>query len=158
VLITPIYVNYNLIYEVFSQLHVCEKLRYKWKLQHIQLWKFVVFHTSRGTSSLPSMNKIRDGMVFSLVHLTWNDPYDRVTSFWNHKREVASACIKTRALWIIKRLFKFSFTVSRSDGQHSSVNYEYLSRLIRQNSHSRQWRQNTSWSQFMWRMTDKSVF
>jgi hypothetical protein len=21
------------------------------------------------------MNKIRDGMVFSLVHLTWNDPY-----------------------------------------------------------------------------------
>jgi len=21
------------------------------------------------------MNKIRDGRVFSLVHLTWNDPY-----------------------------------------------------------------------------------
>jgi hypothetical protein len=28
VLITHFYVNYNLIYEVFSQLHVCEKLRY----------------------------------------------------------------------------------------------------------------------------------
>jgi hypothetical protein len=41
------------------------------KLQHIKLWKFAVFHTSRGTSSLPS---IRDGWVFSLVHLTWNDP------------------------------------------------------------------------------------
>jgi hypothetical protein len=44
------------------------------KLQHIKLWKFAVFHTSRGTSSLPRMNKIRDGMVFSLVHLTWSDP------------------------------------------------------------------------------------
>jgi hypothetical protein len=44
------------------------------KLQHIQLWKFAVFHTSHGTSSLPSMNKIRVGMVFLLVHLTWNDP------------------------------------------------------------------------------------
>jgi hypothetical protein len=45
------------------------------KLQHIKLWKFAVFHTSHGTSSLPSTNKIRDGRVFSLVHLTWNDPY-----------------------------------------------------------------------------------
>jgi hypothetical protein len=43
------------------------------KLQHIKLWKFAVFHTSRGTSSLPSMNKIRDDRVFSLVHSTWND-------------------------------------------------------------------------------------
>jgi hypothetical protein len=40
------------------------------KLQHIKLWKFAFFYTSRGTSSLPSMNKIRDGRVFSLVHLT----------------------------------------------------------------------------------------
>ena len=37
--------------------------------------KICSFYTSRGTSSLPSMNKIRDGRVFSLVHLTWNDPY-----------------------------------------------------------------------------------
>jgi hypothetical protein len=44
------------------------------KLQHIKLWKSAVVHTSSGTSSLPSMNKIRDGRVFSLVHLTWNDP------------------------------------------------------------------------------------
>jgi hypothetical protein len=28
------------------------------KLQHIKLLKFAVFHTSRGTSSLPSMNKV----------------------------------------------------------------------------------------------------
>jgi hypothetical protein len=44
------------------------------KLQHVQLWKFAVFHTSCGTSGLASMNKIRVGMVFSLVRLTWNDP------------------------------------------------------------------------------------
>jgi hypothetical protein len=44
------------------------------KLQHIKLWKCAVFHTSRGTSSLPSMNKIWDGRVFSLVHFKWNDP------------------------------------------------------------------------------------
>jgi hypothetical protein len=61
---------------VFSRLHVCEKLRIhravSEKLQHMKLWKFAVFHTSCGTSSLPSMNKITDGRVFSLVHLTWN--------------------------------------------------------------------------------------
>ena len=45
------------------------------KNYNIKLRKFAVFHTSRGTSSLPSMNKIRDGRVFSLVHLTWNDPF-----------------------------------------------------------------------------------
>jgi hypothetical protein len=31
--------------------------------------KCAVFHTSRGTSSLPSMNKIRDGMVFFISPL-----------------------------------------------------------------------------------------
>jgi hypothetical protein len=44
------------------------------KLQNIKIWKFAVFHTSLGTSSLPSLNKIGDGRLFSLVQLTWNDP------------------------------------------------------------------------------------
>jgi hypothetical protein len=46
------------------------------KLQHILYnnENLQFFYTSRGTSSLPSMNKIRVGMVFSLVHLTWDDP------------------------------------------------------------------------------------
>jgi hypothetical protein len=44
------------------------------KLQFLKLSTIAVLHTSRGTSSLPSMNKIRDGRVFSLVHLMWNDP------------------------------------------------------------------------------------
>jgi hypothetical protein len=46
------------------------------KLQHIQLSKFAVFIPPVVLPSLPSMNKIGDGMVFSLVHLTWNDPAD----------------------------------------------------------------------------------
>jgi hypothetical protein len=66
------------------------------KLQPIQLWKFAVFHTSRCTSSLPSMNKIRVGMVFSLVHLAWNDPHvqipvQRLTALTNIFRDY-SAC------------------------------------------------------------------
>jgi hypothetical protein len=65
------------------------------KLQYIKLWKFAVFYTSRGTSSLPTMNKIRDGRVFSLVHLTWNDPdtkkkitpqLDVIWRNWHHFR------------------------------------------------------------------------
>jgi hypothetical protein len=51
------------------------------KLQDIKILKFSVFHTSLGTSSLPSMNKIGDGRVFSLVHLTWNDPVLKHTGF-----------------------------------------------------------------------------
>jgi hypothetical protein len=39
------------------------------KLQDIRLSKFAVFHTSRGTSSLQSMNKIRVGMVFFIGSL-----------------------------------------------------------------------------------------
>jgi hypothetical protein len=75
------YVNYNLIYECFRNYVFAKNYAFlhfhrdiSEKLQHIKLWKFAVFHNPRGTSSLPSMNKIRDGRVFSLVHLTWNDP------------------------------------------------------------------------------------
>jgi hypothetical protein len=77
VLITPFYVNYNLIYECFRNcmfaknyafLHFHRAIREK--LQHIKLWKFAVFRTSCGTSSLPSMNKIRDGWVFRWF--TWH--------------------------------------------------------------------------------------
>jgi hypothetical protein len=48
------------------------------KLQNIKLWKFAVFSTSHGTSSLSSMNKIGDGRVSSFIHLTWNDPYSHI--------------------------------------------------------------------------------
>jgi hypothetical protein len=80
VLITPFYVNYNLIYDFataclwkFTHFFILHGAISE-KLQHIKIWKFVIFHTSCGTSSLPSMNKIGDGRVFSFVHSTWNDP------------------------------------------------------------------------------------
>jgi hypothetical protein len=44
VLITPFYVNHNLIYEVFSQLHVCEKkLHYKRKTTTYTIMKICSF-------------------------------------------------------------------------------------------------------------------
>jgi hypothetical protein len=77
VLITPFYVNYNLIYECFRNCMFAKNCAFlhfhraiSEKLLHIKLWKFAVFSTSRGTLSLPSMNKIGDGRVFSFVHLT----------------------------------------------------------------------------------------
>jgi hypothetical protein len=86
VLITPFSVNYNLIYECFRHYMFAKNYAFlhflraiSEKPQHIKLWKFAVFYTSRGTSSLPSMNKIRDVRVFSLVHLTWNDPDTKKT-------------------------------------------------------------------------------
>jgi hypothetical protein len=54
------------------------------KLQHIQLRKFAVFHTSRGISSLQSTNKTEFGWGFSLVHLTWNDPF---MNMWRHLKK-----------------------------------------------------------------------
>jgi hypothetical protein len=80
-LITPLYVNYNLIYECFHNCMFAKNYAVSEKLQHIQFWKFAVFHTSHGTSSLPSINKIRVVMVFSLVHLTWNDPHALYTQY-----------------------------------------------------------------------------
>jgi uncharacterized ion transporter superfamily protein YfcC len=61
----------------FSQLHVCEKLHicsfsqgYKWKTTTYKIMK------TCSLSYLPwyFKSKIRDGRIFSLVHLTWNNP------------------------------------------------------------------------------------
>jgi hypothetical protein len=62
------------------------------KLQHIKLWKFAVFHTSRGTSSLPSMNKIRDGRVFfigSRINFT-------LVRIWSKKKKERSTQLQKK--------------------------------------------------------------
>jgi hypothetical protein len=62
VLITPFYVNYNLTYEVFSQLHVCKKLHYKWKTTTYTIMKISSF------SYLP--------WYFKFTKYEWNPRWD----------------------------------------------------------------------------------
>jgi hypothetical protein len=103
VLITPFYVNYNLIYECFRNCMFAKNYSFLHfhraiieKLQHIKLWKFAVFYTSSDTSSLPSMNKIRDGRVFLIGSLDMEWPISFIKmAFLSCKRSLE---ISTRRL------------------------------------------------------------